>query len=89
MGSIKKFFLFLTMVVFVVDIVLLILYVKSKEEGEPIINVPTYDEPPSLLTEIPTEGTTDKIIWQPDTPDKGVIINIEYHNQDNFLMHIL
>ena len=55
MGSIKKFFLFLTMVVFVVDIVLVILYVKSKEEGEPIINVPTYDGLPPIYTEIPTE----------------------------------
>lgn len=84
MRSIKKFFLLLTMVVFVIDIILVILYVKSKEEGEPIINVPTYDEPPSLLTEIPTKETTDISIWEPNTPDKGVIINIEYYNQDNF-----
>lgn len=81
MGKIKKFLLFLTMVVFVVDIILVILYVKSQEEGEPIINVPTYDEPPSLLTEIPTYNPD---IWQPNTPDKGVIIDIKYYNQDNF-----
>lgn len=84
MGSIKKFFLFLTMVVFVVDIILVIIYVKSNEEGEPIINVPTYDVLPPLFSEIPTKETSDISIWQPDTPEKGVIINIEYYNQDNF-----
>ena len=74
MGSIKKFFLFLTMVVFVVDIILVIIYVKSNEEGEPIINVPTYDVLPPLFSEIPTKETSDISIWQPDTPEKGVII---------------
>ena len=45
MGKIKRVFLFLTMVVFVVDIVLMITLVKSidGDEDEAIINVPSYD----------------------------------------------
>lgn len=83
MGKIKRVFLFLTMVVFVVDIVLMITLVKSNDgdEDEAIINVPSYDYEIIDMIEIPTKDTS---IWEPDSPDKGVIINIDYYNQDNF-----
>lgn len=85
MSGVKKTFLFLTMVVFAIDVVLVILLIKAnKEDDEPIINVPSYDEPVTTLLEIPTKETSSVSLWEPDDPDKGLIINIEYYNQDNF-----